>query len=442
MSVWPVHPTSRLLAGRYQLDEQLGGGRPISVWQGHDRVLDRRVLVKLLHTKVAEREARARFQQQAMGAARLSHPNIVAVYDTGRQQDLDYLVMELVDGEPLGQRLGRDGPLPPAQAAQVAAQVGQALAYAHRVGVVHGSLSPATILLAGDGSVKVTNFAMSGSDPRTPGDAPPQPQASGGPWLDRGGWAGVVAPEVAASGQPDGRADIYALGGCLYQMLTGRPPPSSRSVPGRDDQPMLVSPRAARAGVPRDLDRVVCQAMASDPASRYQEAGAMATALAEAAVGVDSGAVGVAPPPVMAPAADGQVTVGAGFLRQQGRWLGWALAILGLVAALGVVGLTMGDSLSRHLSAGGSGIPGQAAPTTGAGGAGAALRLAGAFADDPLGDGHENDDQAPNAIDHDPATAWTTQHYRRPALGASNPGSGWCWPWTSRWPPTGWTSPC
>src|SRR5215218_4107175 len=167
MSASPVHPTPRLLADRYQLDEQLGAGRPISVWQGYDRVLGRRVLVKLLHGQVARREARARFQHQAVDAARLSHPNIVAVFDTGHQGDLDYLVMELVEGEPLGQRLDRDGALPPAEAARVAYQVCQALASAHQLGVVHGTLSPATILLAADGSVKVADFASSGADPRT-----------------------------------------------------------------------------------------------------------------------------------------------------------------------------------------------------------------------------------------------------------------------------------
>jgi len=88
------------------------------------------------------------------------------------------------------------------------------------------------------------------------------------------------------------------------------------------------------------------------------------------------------------------------------------------------VGLTMGDSLNRRLTAGGADSSGQPAPAAGAGGTGAALRLAGAFAYDPLGDGHENDDQAPNAVDHDPATAWTTQHYRRPALGGLKPGVG------------------
>jgi len=335
---------------------------------------------------------------------------------------------------------------PPAQAARVAYQVCQALASAHQAGVVHGNLTPANILLAADGSVKVIDFATGGSDPGTLPPSRQQFQDAGGPSADPGGgWTGVVAPEAAAGGQPDGRADLYALGGCLYQMLTGRPPAPSGSPAGPGDQAMVCSPRAVLAGIPRELDQLVRQAMAGDPASRYQNADTMAVALAEAVPGLEDGVNAAGPPaspPVGWPAAHAEPTAGEGFLRHEGRWLGWALALVSLAAALAILGLTLGDSLGRDLVAGGAGTQREAGTATGTGGAGAILRLAGAFAYDPLGDGHENDDQAPKAIDQNPATAWTTQHYRRLALGASNPGSGWSWPWTSRWPPDSWSSGC
>src|SRR5215218_541109 len=317
---------------------------------------------------------------------------------------------------------------PPAQAARVAYQVCQALASAHQAGVVHGNLTPANILLAADGSVKVIDFATGGSDPGTLPPSRQQFQDAGGPSADPGGgWAGVVAPEAAAGGQPDGRADLYALGGCLYQMLTGRPPAPSGSPAGPGDQAMVCSPRAVLAGIPRELDQLVRQAMAGDPASRYQNADTMAVALAEAVTGLEDGVNAAGPPaspPVGWPAAHAEPTAGEGFLRHEGRWLGWALALVSLAAALAILGLTLGDSLGRDLVAGGAGTQREAGTATGTGGAGAILRLAGAFAYDPLGDGHENDDQAPKAIDQNRATAWTTQHYRHPALGGLKPGVG------------------
>src|SRR5215218_9159001 len=317
---------------------------------------------------------------------------------------------------------------PPAQAARVAYQVCQALASAHQAGVVHGNLTPANILLAADGSVKVIDFATGGSDPGTLPPSRQQFQDAGGPSADPGGgWAGVVAPEAAAGGQPDGRADLYALGGCLYQMLTGRPPAPSGSPAGPGDQAMVCSPRAVLAGIPRELDQLVRQAMAGDPASRYQNADTMAVALAEAVPGLEDGVNAAGPPaspPVGWPAAHAEPTAGEGFLRHEGRWLGWALALVSLAAALAILGLTLGDSLGRDLVAGGAGTQREAGTATGTGGARAILRLAGAFAYDPLGDGHENDDQAPKAIDLNPATAWTTQHYRRLALGGLKPGVG------------------
>ncbi|MFL6251961.1 MAG: protein kinase domain-containing protein, partial [Actinomycetes bacterium] len=131
-----------------------------SVWRGHDRVLGRDVVVKVLHPELAaDPSFRARFHEEAVNAARLTHPNIVALYDTGEQGGVAYIVMELVNGPTLGEALGRHGPLPPSRAARLSMEVSAALDYAHQAGVCHGSLKPGNILLADDGTVKVADFS-------------------------------------------------------------------------------------------------------------------------------------------------------------------------------------------------------------------------------------------------------------------------------------------
>ena len=135
----------RLLAERYELSEQIASGGMTSVWRGHDRVLGRDVVVKVLHPELAaDPSFRARFHEEAVNAARLTHPNIVALYDTGEQGDVAYIVMELVNGPTLGEAIARHGPLPPSRAARLSMEVAAALDYAHQAGVCHGSLSRGT----------------------------------------------------------------------------------------------------------------------------------------------------------------------------------------------------------------------------------------------------------------------------------------------------------
>src|SRR6266542_2762437 len=165
----------RLLAQRYELVEQLASGSMTSVWRGHDRVLGRDVVVKVLHPELAaDPRLRSRFHQEAVNAARLTHPNIVALYDTGEQEGVNYIVMELVDGPTLRDVLNSQGPLPPAKAARLASEVVHALEYAHQAGVIHRNLKPANILFCDDGSVKVADFsiakAATGDDPGGTGE--------------------------------------------------------------------------------------------------------------------------------------------------------------------------------------------------------------------------------------------------------------------------------
>jgi eukaryotic-like serine/threonine-protein kinase len=384
----------RLLAERYELSEQVAAGGMTSVWRGHDRVLGRDVVVKVLHPELAaDPSFRARFHEEAVNAARLTHPNIVALYDTGEQGDVAYIVMELVNGPTLHGALGRHGPLPPSRAARLSMEVAAALDYAHQAGVCHGSLKPGNILLADDGSVKVADFsiarAATDDDPGRTGEVL--------------GADGYLAPEVARGDDADGRADVYGLGACLYEMLTGRPPGADPST--------TVPPRALRAGVPRDLDAIVRQAMATDPDDRFQTVQAMAAALSRSAAGVDGPPAAEFLPLPPAPTGP-EIEPSRGFLRHEGRLLGWVLALVAVAAILVAVGLTLAkDDLGNLFGGGQTPKTSRAAsPTTRA----EKVRVESATSFDPKGDDHqESEASAALAIDGDPTSRWRTQGYNQ-----------------------------
>jgi eukaryotic-like serine/threonine-protein kinase len=394
----------RLLAERYELSEQVASGGMTSVWRGHDRVLGRDVVVKVLHPELAaDADFRARFHEEAVNAARLTHPNIVALYDTGEQGTVAYIVMELVNGPTLQEALGRHGPLPPANAARLAREVAAALDYAHQAGVCHGSLKPGNILLADDGTVKVADFSIARAA------AEDDPSRTG----EILGIDGYLAPEVAKGENADGRADVYGLGACLYEMLTGRPPGA--------DPASSIPPRALRAGVPRDLDAIVRQAMATDPDDRFQTVQAMATALSRPAAGAAprSDELLEIPPAPTGP----EVTPSRGFLRHEGRLLGWTLSLVAVAAVLVVIGLTLarddlGNLFGNERAPGTSGS--NPDTTTGS----SAIRGLTGAAYDPLGDGGEHDDDAGNAVDGSPATSWETDRYKSANLGGLKQGVG------------------
>ena len=164
----------RLLGGRYRLDELVASGGMAQVWRGTDEVLRRQVAVKLLHPHLAaDGSFVTRFRQEAVAAARLAHPGIVAIYDTCSEAGTEAIVMELVPGRTLRERLDDPAPIDPWQAAGLAAQVAEALDAAHRAGLVHRDIKPANVLLAGDGRVKVADFgiakAAEGADLTQPG---------------------------------------------------------------------------------------------------------------------------------------------------------------------------------------------------------------------------------------------------------------------------------
>ncbi len=268
-----------LLAGRYELEARIGAGGMGEVYRAHDRLLGRTVAVKLPAASVAQDPvARARFRREARAAARLNHPNVVDVYDWNEVDEGAYLVLEHVDGPSLRAVLAAEGSLDARTVARYGAQIADALACAHDHGVVHRDVKPSNVLVAADGSVRVTDFGIASAVPpdrsvdpvmRTLGDPITQPgTVIGSP--------GYLAPEQLAGAPIDGRSDIYSLGVLLGELLDGARPRG-----GDDAETTLaaISTPATRGlpPVPDDdsagLRHVVARATADDPAARHQRAG-------------------------------------------------------------------------------------------------------------------------------------------------------------------------
>jgi hypothetical protein len=269
-------PDRSHLAGRYHLEEPIASGGAAIVWRAFDENLSRSVAIKLLHPHHAtDPTVVERFERESRAAAQLNHPNAVRIYDTGREDDLVYLVMEHVDGPSLRDVLKEWGPLDPLAVAALGEQVASALGEAHAHGLVHRDVKPANILLASDGTVKVTDFgiakALSGADATltNPGTVV--------------GTAAYVAPEQLEDAQVDARADIYALGVVLYECLTGKPAFSGDTPTATAAMRLtyeLMPPRQLRSDVPRVLDDVVVRATRRDRAERFTDGSAMAATLA------------------------------------------------------------------------------------------------------------------------------------------------------------------
>src|SRR5689334_10893605 len=205
----------RVLGGRYRLVEEIARGGMARVWAAEDPVLRRRVAVKILDPTLANDEhVRQRFRHEAIAAAGLGHPGIVATYDTGEDDGVAYIVMELVGGTTLRRLLDERGRLDIDEAADIGAQVADALTHAHSRGLIHRDVKPGNVLVEPDGRVKVTDFGIA--------------KAAGTSELTRAGavvgTARYLAPEQVEGGPVDARTDVYALGLVLYEMLSGQTP--------------------------------------------------------------------------------------------------------------------------------------------------------------------------------------------------------------------------
>lgn len=263
-----------VLLGRYVLEEVLGFGGAGVVWRARDRSLDRPVAIKLLHEDLAKDPvAAARFRFEAGSAARLTHPNSVLVYDIGREQDRDVLVMELVAGPPFSEVL-RDAPLPPDAVAYLGGCIASALGDAHETGMLHRDIKPANVLLCPDGTPKLADFGIA----RALGEATTRFTAPGAIM----GTARYLAPEQLLDGPLDARVDVYALGLLLYEALTGVPPWGEGTlveIATRRLDGDLEAASRRRPEVPSALDEVVHRATRLQVAERYADGAAFAAAL-------------------------------------------------------------------------------------------------------------------------------------------------------------------
>jgi serine/threonine-protein kinase len=270
--------TERTLSSRYKIEKRIGAGGMATVYAGMDTVLRRRVAIKELRPQfAADEEFVKRFYTEAEHAAKLSHPNIVNIYDVGREGDAYFIVMELVDGTTLAEMIEHDGPLPEPVVIDYATQICAGLAYAHRQGLLHRDIKPANILITKDDVVKLSDFGIARA-------VSTQTITVTQPGLVMGS-VFYLSPEQAQGHDLAETSDLYSLGVVLFQMLTAKLPYTGESpitvalkhvsnpIPTMDDGENEISPA---------LSAIVYKLLQKDPAARFQSATEVASALREA----------------------------------------------------------------------------------------------------------------------------------------------------------------
>lgn len=255
---------------RYRVERTLGGGAIAVVYLAHDEELQRRVAVKILaHQFAADDELRTRFLREAKLASRLSHPNVVQVYDAGEAGDRLFIVMEYVPGSTLADC----GTLPHGEAVRLIRQACSGLQHAHEAGLVHRDIKPANLLLRDDGVVKIADFGIARSADATQ-------LTRQGTVL---GTAAYLAPEQAAGETVGPAADIYSLGAVLYELLTGRPPHLVGSLAELGEAQragVITPPRDLAPSVPQAIETAVMRALAREPRFRPESAAELGVELA------------------------------------------------------------------------------------------------------------------------------------------------------------------
>jgi serine/threonine protein kinase len=258
--------TPNILLDRYEVGRLLGAGGMAEVFEGRDRLLARRVAIKVLQVQFARDPSfLIRFKREAQAAASLSHPNIVGVYDTGSEDGTHFIVMEYVDGRTLKEVIRAEGPLYPERAAEICADVCSGLVAAHARGLIHRDIKPGNVMLTPDGKVKVMDFGIARA---TTSETITQTAAVVGT-------AQYISPEQAQGQAVDYRSDLYSLGCCLYEMLTGTVPFTGATpvaIAYRHVREDPTPPRMLNADVPAPLEAICLKAMAKLPDNRYQTA--------------------------------------------------------------------------------------------------------------------------------------------------------------------------
>jgi serine/threonine-protein kinase len=294
--------TPTLLGDRYRLGERLAAGGMGSVYRAVDETLGRQVAVKALRRELADDPTfLERFRREARAAAALSHPGVAAIYDYGEVEGQPFIVMELVEGENLAERVAARGPLPWQEAFAIGEQVAAALAAAHAHGLVHRDIKPANIMLGRDGRAEVTDFGIA--------------QAAQAATLTRTGMvlgsANYVAPEQAKGGHVGPAADLYSLGCVLFEAVTGETPyhgGNAVAIATQHVSAPVPDPRELRPDLPAQAAALIMRALRKQPDARFPSGTAMAAALAAARQEED--ATQILPAPIVPAAPPGPVPSG------------------------------------------------------------------------------------------------------------------------------------
>lgn len=394
---------------------------------------------------MADPAIRRLFRREAVAAAKLTHSNIVSVFDTGEHNGAPFIVMEYLGGGSLRDRLAK-GRLEPQAAAKVGAEVCAALNHAHKVGIIHGNIRPENVLFTESGHLKVSDFAIA------------KVALVNSRLTDPGGTQAInpyAAPEVALGAEPDVRSDLFSVGAILYEAVVGKTPATAAAeaaggaVADPEHRPPTPGPRDLRPGIPEDLDLAIIGALQRDPSARFQTARSLERTLRPLAPSASvppaktsttaprvavtprpqgpaetqlSGAVVPPPPRHNSPPAPREDSApsrraprggGDSFLRAEGRWLLPTLLVIAaaaLVFSIPALRSGIGDVVGQGLQ------PQQPAEP---------IEIAQAFAyDPPPGDGEEGNRRLGQAIDGDPQTSWATSSYSRPPLGGLKDGVG------------------
>jgi len=271
--------------GPYEIVSPLGAGGMGEVYRARDTRLDRDVAVKVLPTSLSsDLSLRQRLEREAKAVSKLSHPHICTLHDIGHQDGVDFLVMELLDGETLEHRLTK-GPLSPQQTLRIAAQIADALAKAHKMGITHRDLKPSNIMLTKSGA-KLMDFGLAKASGPAPLEAAlTEMTAEQAKLTVEGTIVGTfqyMAPEQLEGKEADARTDIFALGELIYEMATGKPAFSGKSrasliaaILSSEPEPMA----ALQPMTPPALERVIKKCLAKDPDERWQSASDLAAEL-------------------------------------------------------------------------------------------------------------------------------------------------------------------
>lgn len=331
--------------GRYEILSELGQGAMGVVYKAVDPLIDRTVAIKTINLSLSKDELadfEDRFNREAKSAGRLSHPNIVTIYDVGRADRAAFMAMEYLEGRELKEIIASGEVLPPDRIAELIAQVADGLAFAHDHGIVHRDIKPANIMVLRNGNVKITDFGiakMSSSSRTQVGIVLGSPK--------------YMSPEQVAGKAVDGRSDIFSLGAVLYELLTGRPAFGGEdntlaSIMYRVMNETPALPTSVNPAIPSGFDYIAARALAKEPENRYQSAREMANDLR------NHKNLAVTAPPSAAQAGkaaassggnkagdDGEATLVMRAMQPRGSALGWKLAgaaVVLLVAAAVVVG--------------------------------------------------------------------------------------------------------